>query len=223
MMTIEVLFSKDCFPRHSIVKQEFLKTPHHYEYNKDTRITDLFRFLFDSSGMFFYEEETYIRDGKGQLIHEGKGRMEITDDMLLELFLIKRGKSYVSLWDKTIQIDKLLTYLGLTDIVELYFESSLEGEGYFSAVECNGIQFYYHSDEAVHWGKPHVHAINHGKEISIDINTFEILAGHFKKSKDEKKAIDLVRKHQLTFMKGWQDNTNGIKVNLNEYFDLESG
>ena len=222
MKTIEVLFSKDCFPQHSIVKQEFLNTPHHYEYDEDTRIVELFRFLFDSSGMFFFEEEIYTRDDKGQLLHEGKGRMEITDDMLLELFLIKRNQEYIMLWDRTVLIDKLFTYLGFDNTVELYFESGFGGEGYFNVVECEGVKFYFHSDEAVHWGKPHVHAWNHDKEITIDLNTFEVLAGHFQRAKYENDAIDCVKKHQLTFMRGWQDYTNGIRVDLGKYLDLEN-
>ena len=222
MNTIKITFAKDCIPRHHVVDHGFLETPQFFDYDENTRIVDLFRYLFDKSGLFFYEESICYRDGKGNWIEENNGRMEVTDAMLLELFLIEYKNDYVSIWNGEAKVKVLFDFIGVSDSITVYYEPSFGGEGYFKGVECKGIQFYFHSQEKVHQGRPHVHAFKNDDEITIDLNTYDILVGHFRKKKDETQAVECVKNHQMTFMQAWNDCTNGIYVDLTKYSDLVS-
>lgn len=218
MKTITVSFSKECIPYHKEMVREFLKGTHTYQYDETTRIVDLFRYLWDKSG-FTAEDESDEEWDSSENYNE---QIEFADDEILRFFVILHDNDYYSLWNPNVYIDPLFTYLGIQDKVELYFETSFGGEGSFNEVECEGIQFYFHSDETVHWGRPHIHAKVDENQISIDLNTFEIIVGRFEKRKQEKEAVECVKTHQRTFMKGWNDHSNGIRVNLNKYSDLVS-
>ena len=145
--------------------------------------------------------------------------------MLYDLFRIVRNGRVITIWDTTVKFDKLLKYLKIDSILELYFECSFTGTGTFGYVD--GIEYYFQSKERNHWGRPHVHVKYRGIKMSIDI--INLCRLNKKKRKHEKpivnelekRAIECVRKHQRAFITGWNDHTNGIWVDISRYIDEE--
>lgn len=213
MKRISYTFSKECILYHKETVREYLENSHVFEYSETTVIADLFRYIIDQSGFTLYDSiEEVLEDNEA---------VNITDAELLRFFMILHNNEHYSLWNPYVSVDKLFTYLGISDSVELHFENSFGGEGNFNDVECEGIQFYFHSDERKHWGKPHVHAIRDKKWITIDLEQLTVLKGHFKKKRYETEALECVKAHIDTFIKGWNDHSNGIKVNLPDFYNQE--
>lgn len=216
-MELKVLFSEECFSCHEEYQQGFLKANHVFPYDDTTRIVDLFRFLFDKSIEVLRDGETCYCNIEEEYENRYGPLAEITNRDLLRFFLIKQHNRFISLWDETVTIKGIANYLRIGDTITLYFEGSFGGEGYFDEIELKGMRFYYHSKEQNHRGRPHIHVKKGQKWISVDLFSFEILEGHFVKAKYENCAIDCIKENQRAFIKGWNDYSNGIKVNLDQY------
>jgi hypothetical protein len=66
-----------------------------------------------------------------------------------------------------------------------------------------GITIWMYYDEAHHTGRPHFHAGYGGEEASIDIETFELIAGELP-ARARRLVIEWARAHQPQLRDNWE-------------------
>jgi hypothetical protein len=111
------------------------------------------------------------------------------------------------------RFDKQLISFNDVDVLEVLKNNKIEvvySEVVLPSVACNidevgGIDFFLHTNEKNHIGRPHIHAKYSGEEISIDIFSGEIIAGSFKSPAKQRLAVERVQRRREEFMQKWQE------------------
>lgn len=85
----------------------------------------------------------------------------------------------------------------------------------------DGIRYYMHSKEAGKHNKPHVHVdVRHEASGSFSIIDGKLLSGEGIKNKDIRRIQKMIEKKREELLSYWEMNTDGLKVDLNQAFEL---
>lgn len=117
---------------------------------------------------------------------------------------------------KNIPIKELEKQFGISKTV---FEVRLDLEAGGTVGECDGIRFFFHSNENSGHHDAHIHCEYSGEVISISLTNFDILSGRgFSNRKRTKLALDLIELNQENLLKYWNDVVvNGESVKFKMY------
>lgn len=188
-----------------------------YEYELDG-LSDSFKNYLEGTYIFEYDPETTIKELLLFLYekdpfnsHNSCNEME---DIGTERLRIKFRNEYLEVIGES-KVYKLVEYLGKPDIIQMIYIIGLGGGGEveYETTRKMGFKLIFHSNEANHAGRPHVHAydLKNGDKATIDLLSFEIIAGKMKGGRYMLLRYYLENNNDK-YLEYWNKLTNGIKV-----------
>ncbi len=124
---------------------------------------------------------------------------------------------FVQVQDSLIGLDKIWEYYGVNIKLKIFFIFSNQAGDIW--VE-DGVRFFMPSKEQGCHNSPHVHVdYKHKCTASVCLYDGELLAGKLP-SKVYKKVKERIIKEQEFLLNCWNKRTDGLKVDINQYFGI---